>query len=248
VRRLAIGVALLLAACQAGPAPRAPKATALSPGERLRAEGEAFFAKADYADAIEKYRQAVDLDPAAVAPHFGLGTAYSFLDKRPEAIVQFRWVMDHAPSSSTECQDAQRWLTRVGALTAASAQTDIAGTADPTSLGRLVGRTEWPGLTPHTPRITGTLSLIGDEPAILDVKRSREFGLGDRYGFKDVPAGRYRIVAVIDETTIWNESVTVEAGKDTTLTLSQSSSPVPADRFPGAATPGAAASPGSPRE
>ena len=63
-----------------------------------------------------------------------------------------------------------------------------------------------------------------------------------------MPAGRYRIVAVIDETTIWNESVTVEAGKDTTLTLSQSSSPVPADRFPPPATPGAEGSPGSRRE
>ena len=249
MRQIAVGFALLLAACQAGPAPRAPKAIALSPAERLRAEGEAFFAKADYVDAIEKYRQAADLDPAAIAPRFGLGTAYSFLDKRPEAIVQFRWVMDHAASSSTEYQDAQRWLTRIGALTAASAQTDLAGPADPaTSLGRLVGRTEWPGLTPHTPRITGTLSLIGDEPATLDVKRSREFELGDKYGFRDVPAGRYRIVAVIDETTIWNESVTVEAGKDTTLTLSQASSPVPADRFPPPAAPGAEGSPGSPRE
>ena len=91
-----------------------------------------------------------------------------------------------------------------------------------------------------------TLSLIGDEAVTFDVKRSREFGLGDKYGFRDVPAGRYRIVAVIDETTIWNESVTVEAGKDTTL--SQSSSPVPADRFPPPATPGAEGSPGSRRE
>lgn len=239
MRRIAIGVALLLAACQAGPAPRAPKATALSPVERLRVEGEAFFAKGDYVDAVEKYRQAADLDPAAVAPRFGLGTAYSFLDKRPEAIVQFRWVMDHAAATSSEYQDAQRWLTRVGALTAASAQPDLAGTTDPTGLGRLAGRTEWPGLTAHSPRIAGTLSLIGDEPGTFGVKRSREFGLGDRYGFRDVPAGRYRIVAVIDETTIWNESVTVEAGKDTTLTLSQSSSPVPADRFPPPATLGA---------
>jgi hypothetical protein len=92
------------------------------------------------------------------------------------------------------------------------------------------------------------LSLVGDEPATSDIRRSREFGLGDEYGFRDVPAGRYRIVAVIDETTIWNESVTVEAGKDTTLTLSQSSSPAPADRFPPPAIAGADGSPGSPRQ
>ena len=45
-----------------------------------------------------------------------------------------------------------------------------------------------------------------------------------------------------------NESVTVEVGKDTTLTLSQSSSPVPADRFPPPAASGAEGSPGSQRE
>jgi hypothetical protein len=44
-------------------------------------------------------------------------------------------------------------------------------------------------------------------------------------------AGRYRVVAVIDETTVWDEKVTVEAGKDTTLDLSQSTSPVPVGRF-----------------
>ena len=55
MRRIAVGVALLLAACQAGPAPRAPKAIALSPGERLRTEGEAFFAKADYVDTLDLF-------------------------------------------------------------------------------------------------------------------------------------------------------------------------------------------------
>jgi hypothetical protein len=39
------------------------------------------------------------------------------------------------------------------------------------------------------------------------------------------------VVAVIDETTVWDEKVTVEAGKDTTLDLSQSTSPVSVGRF-----------------
>ena len=39
------------------------------------------------------------------------------------------------------------------------------------------------------------------------------------------------MIAVIDETTVWNEKVTVEAGKDTALNLSQSTSPVPVARF-----------------
>ena len=74
-------------------------------------------------------------------------------------------------------------------------------------------------------------ALIGDEPVTQDVKRNRAFRLGDGYEFKDVPAGRYRVVAVIDGTTIWDEKVTVETGKDTSLTLSQSTSPVPAGKL-----------------
>jgi hypothetical protein len=72
VRRLLIGVALLLGACQQGPAAQVPKINALSAVEQRRAEGDAFLAKADYVNAIEKYRQAADLDPAAIAPRFAL--------------------------------------------------------------------------------------------------------------------------------------------------------------------------------
>jgi len=60
---------------------------------------------------------------------------------------------------------------------------------------------------------------------------TRAFRLGDGYEFKEVPAGRYRVIAVIDETTVWDEKVTVAAGKDTTLDLSQATSPVPVAKF-----------------
>jgi hypothetical protein len=51
------------------------------------------------------------------------------------------------------------------------------------------------------------------------------------FGWHWTAAGRYRVAAVIDETTVWDEKVPVEAGKDTTLDLSQSTSPVPVGRF-----------------
>jgi hypothetical protein len=44
-------------------------------------------------------------------------------------------------------------------------------------------------------------------------------------------AGRYRVIAVIDETMVRDETVAVEVGKDTTLDLSRSTSPVPVGRF-----------------
>ena len=57
-----------------------------------------------------------------------------------------------------------------------------------------------------------------------------------------------QVVAVIDGTTVWDEKVNVETGKDTNLVLSQATSPVPAEKFTlpaekkeGAAAPTAAA-------
>ena len=246
---LLAAVLLLLTSCQQAPGSRAPAAKAASPAEQLVSEGHSFMAKGDYANAIERYRQAADLEPAAIPPRFALGTAYSFHEKRAEAIVQFRWVLTSADAASTEYQEAHRWLARVGALPAPAAVADegrrnVAATPDPSSTGRLVGRTEWGELNPKNQLVTGNLSLIGDEPVTHDVKRTRAFRLGDGYEFKDVPAGRYRIVAVIDETTVWDEKVTVEAGKDTSFPLRQSTSPVPAGRFaPAPATTNAAASP-----
>jgi hypothetical protein len=232
-RALVLAAALLFAACQQAPVSYAP--AAVSAVAQALAEGDALLAKGDHAGAVEKYRQAVDLEPEGIRPHFALGTAYSFLDKRPEAIAQFRWILGRADAGSAEYKEAHRWLARVGALpvskVADSTRPSSPFPPDPSSIGRLVGKTEWPGITPHKRLITGQLSLMGDEPVTHDVKRTRAFRLGDGYEFRDVPAGRYRVVAVIDETMVWDEKVTVEAGKDTNLLLGQSSSPLPAGRF-----------------
>jgi tetratricopeptide (TPR) repeat protein len=105
---LLLAAALVLASCQQAPVSLPPVSKAVSPAELLKAENDALMARANYADAIEKYRQAADLDSAAIGPRFGLGSAYSFLEKRPEAIVQFRWVLDRADTSSPEYQEARR--------------------------------------------------------------------------------------------------------------------------------------------
>lgn len=236
-RIILLAAALLLgAACQQAPVSHPPASQNLSPVDQMKAEGDAFLAKGDYGNAVEKYRQAIDLDPNAVGLRFALGSGYSFLEKRPEAIVQFRWVLSRADAASSEYQEAQRWLIRVGALVppapvADAGQKTEARPADPSTVGRLVGKTEWPGVTPQRRMLSGTMSLLGDEPVTQEVKRNRAFRLGDGYEFRDVPAGRYRVVAVIDGTTVWDEKVTVETGKDTSLTLSQSMSSVPAAKL-----------------
>ena len=103
--RLLLGAALLLTACQQPPALQAPAASSLSPAAQLRAEGDALMAGGNYAGAVEKFRQAIDLEPTSVPLRFGLGTAYSFLDRRSEAIAQFRWVVANAAAESTEASE-----------------------------------------------------------------------------------------------------------------------------------------------
>jgi len=90
VRRVLLGAVLFLAACQQPPALPPPATSALAPAAQMRAEGEALMAVGQYAAAVEKFRQAIDLEPNSVPLRFALGTAYSFLDRRSEAVAQFR--------------------------------------------------------------------------------------------------------------------------------------------------------------
>lgn len=253
VRRIVLLAAALVlgAACQQAPVSAPSVSSDVSPLDRLMAEGDALMAKGDYVNAVEKYHQAVDLDSSVVGPHFALGTAYSFLDKRPEAIAQFRWVLARADASSTEYQEAYRWLSRVGALPAPivadAPQKDPRSMGSSAMVGRLVGKTEWPGVTPQRKLVTGAMYLTGEEPVTQDVKRQRAFRLGDGYEFRDLPAGRYRVVAVIDGTTVWDARVNVETGKDTNLSLSQATSPVPVEKFAPTSARAAAEAPASSR-
>lgn len=152
-RLLVLAAAPLVAACQQGPATHPPVAKTLSTAEQLKVDGDAFLAKGDYVNAVEKYRQAVDLEPTAIPPRFALGTAFSFLDKRAEATVQFRWVLARADASSTEYQDARRWLISVSALVVPAAAVDTpqreqARPVDPSLAGDRLVPGQWPDVTP----------------------------------------------------------------------------------------------------
>ena len=78
------------------------------------------------------------------------------------------------------------------------------------------------------------IRLIGDEPTTREVQRERRFRLSDHFGFPGLTPGRYRLVARVidDETTLWDQPVTIEAGKETVLDLSPATSPVSPSTFP----------------
>jgi len=207
----------------------------------MLAEGGALMAQGNYVTAVEKLRQAADLEPGSVAVRFALGTAYSFLEKRPEAIAQFRWVMSNARIESTERVEARRWLVRVGALvepSSAPGKPDIASSdtaakkVDPAPRGSISGQTQWTGVTPAEHQVPVTIAIVGSEDATREVRQRAQLQLGERFDFKDVPEGQYRLIGAFADKILWDQSVTVKSGKQTDVALSQATSSVPANTFP----------------
>jgi hypothetical protein len=239
VRRILLGAVLFLAACQQPPAFQPPVSSGLSPAAQMRAEGEALMAGGNYAGAVEKFRQATDLEPTSVALRFALGTAYSFLDRRGETIAQFRWIVANAGMDSTEYQESRRWLLRVGALeespravAKADSPSDAAAKPDPDKQGSISGQTEWPGVTPAEHKIQLRISMLGTEDTTRAVQRRADILMGEKFEFKDVPEGQYRVLGIYDDKTVWEQRFTVRAGKQTDLAFNQAASSVPVNTFP----------------
>ena len=218
MRRVLLLAVLLLAACQQPPA---------------------LMAGGNYAGAVEKFRQAIDLEPASVSLRFALGSAHSFLDRRLEAITQFRWVMANSEVGTTEHQESRRWLVRVGALVeagAAVAKTEStpgeAKKVDPSAQGSIAGQTRWPGVTAAEHKVPLRVSMLGTEDETRGVQRRTELLLGEAFEFKEIPEGQYRVVGIYDDRIIWDQRVTVKGGKQTDLAWSQGDSSVPPNAFP----------------
>jgi hypothetical protein len=240
VRRLLLLAALLLAACQQPPALQAPVTSVVSPAAQLRAEGDALMAGGNYAGAVEKFRQAIDLEPASVPLRFALGSAYSFLDRRLEAITQFRWVMANSEAGTTEHQESRRWLVRVGSLVEAGVAVakaentpqEAARKVDPSAQGSIKGQTQWPGVTAAEHKVPLRVSMLGTEDETRGVQRRTELLLGESFEFKEIPEGPYRVVGIYDDRIIWDQRITVKGGKQTDLAWGQADSSVPVNAFP----------------
>lgn len=248
---LLVLLAALVAGCQDGgparPIASAPPSPHVSPALELKAEGDALVARAEHGGAVDKYRRAAELDPDDMSVRFALGTAYTFLDDRRGAVEAFRVVAKRADPASIEYREARRWLTAAGETLPATASSPAAAQAPPPAAtksaepekiagGRLVGRTEWPGVDPNTRRVRGELWIHGAEPLTETVKRSRPLSLGGPYHFYDIPPGKYRIFAQMysapKDVTLWDQRVTVEDGKITELVLTPGTALVPPDKFP----------------
>lgn len=235
---------LVLGCQQASAPPRPAGLPHVPPVAVVRGEADQLMEHGEYAKAAGKYQEAVAIAPGDMALRFSLGTAYSHLGRRAEAAEQFQWAVTQGDATADYYRGARRWLARAGLLSdgrASSATTETAGEsqAQPPTKGQVGGSLEWPGVNSRERLIKVRVTLTGDDPGTKSVNLSRPFRLGERYEFRDLDPGKYRLVARAEDGApameLWNQRVTVEAGQMTQLALGPTNSKVSPEQFPGPA-------------
>ncbi len=222
-----------LAACQGAPPPSRPAA---KDGGTLAAQA---LERGDYGSAAELYRSALLADPEGMGLHYGLAVAASHLDRKPEAVREFTWVLERAPADSDEAKVARRWLLGAGALPrTASAAPDVREPdenpikdqekqAYATVDGRVVFD-EVPGAVAPMKRMQ---LLLYDHPNKENYFRMRTDDAG-HFRFDNVPPGIYKITDRVAGTPTWRLRVELKAGQALTLELNPGNSTRARDDFP----------------
>jgi tetratricopeptide (TPR) repeat protein len=223
VNRLVVGLvlasALLVSACgrSTPPSPSAARSPQL---EHLRGEAEARLVERDWERALAAFRQALAQAPDDVRLRYGLGVAAAHLDRRDEAIAAFRWVSERGPADLEEVRVARQWLRDAGvgavAATPAPAAPVVAQT---TGDGVVQGRTEWAALEAGRSRPRVQVLLEGDDLSTRGRRYSARVLLNDAYRIAGVAPGRYRLMAQVGATRLWDTRVSVPETGATTLDL-----------------------------
>jgi tetratricopeptide (TPR) repeat protein len=223
---------LLLAACQS-PTPPSRLASSEDPAG-LAAQA---LATGRYADAVQLYRQALGEAPSKMELHYGLAVANSYLDRRDDAIREFRWVMQYGPPSAAEVEASRQWLIRAGALPpAAYAAADPNGPEKERGAGNasLEGHAVFAegGQTPQ-PMQRQQLFLVGQPNS--PTQRERYNLRTDEHGnfkFPDVVPGPYKLTNRVAGQPIWRLRVELKASEVKVLELSPANSVTSQDDFP----------------
>jgi tetratricopeptide (TPR) repeat protein len=229
----------LIVGCQQAPQ-RPADAPHVSPAAVARGAADQLMERGEYEKAAGKYQEAVGLEPNDMVLRFALGTAYSHLGRQAEAAEQFQWVVKRGDPATDYYRSARQWLLRAGLLSdeaVAGAPPETVSDSPPSGRGKVGGPLEWPGVNSRAWLIKVRVTLSGDDQATRPVHLSRPFRLGERYEFRDLTPGKYRLVAKAEDgapaVELWNQEVMIEAGKTTQLALSATNSKVSPAQFPG---------------
>jgi tetratricopeptide (TPR) repeat protein len=225
-----IALLALVAACQAPPRPEQSSA----PEDPTRLAARA-LAAGGYADALELYRQALSEAPGKVGLHYGAGVASSYLDRRDDAVREFRWVVQYGPQNAPEVAAARQWLIRAGALPSTSLTRPApsrSGVERQAGNASLEGRAVFAeaGQVPK-PMARLQLFLVPESPTQKERYHLRTDEEGN-FKFPDVVPGPYKLIDRVAGQPIWRLRVEVKPSETKVLELTQSNSLAVQDDFP----------------
>jgi len=222
---------VLLAACQS-PSPPARSTSSDTP-EVLAARA---LAAGRYADAALLYREALGEASGKMELHYGLAVASSYLDRRDDAIREFRWVLQYGSPKAAEVDASRQWLIRAGALPPAAYTASPAGPEKERAAGNasLEGRAVFAegGQTPQ-PMPRQQLFLVG-QPNSPTQRERYNLRTDERGNFKfpDVVPGPYKLTERVAGQPIWRLRVEFKASEVKVLELTPANSTASLDEFP----------------
>jgi len=222
----------LLAACQAPSTPPARPTSSDTPAV-LAAQA---LAAGRYADAVLLYREALGEASSKMELHYGLAVASSYLDRRDDAIREFRWVVQYGSPKAAEVNASRQWLMRAGALPPAAYTANPTGPEKERAAGNasLEGRAMFAesGKTLQ-PMQRQQLFLVGQPNS--PTQRERYNLRTDEHGnfkFPDVVPGPYKLTNRLAGQPTWRLLVELKASEVKVLELTPANSVASLDDFP----------------
>lgn len=225
-----IGLLALLAGCQA---PSRPAQSSVP--EDPAAMAARALAGGRHAEALELYRKALAEAPGQAALHYGLGVASSYLDRRDDAVREFRWVVQYGPENAPEVAAARQWLIRAGALPSATPDTPAPSrSTEERQAGNasLEGRAIFAeaGQAPK-PMARKQLFLVPESPTQKEHYNLRTDEEGN-FKFPNVIPGRYKLIDRVAGQPIWRLRVELKPSDARVLELTPTNSLAMQDDFP----------------
>ena len=232
-----MGLLALLAGCQSPSRPVQSSAPEDPAAMAARA-----LAGGRYTDALELYRQALAAAPGKVALHYGLGVASSHLDRRDDAVREFKWVVQYGSQTAPEVAAARQWLIRAGALPSTSLDTSApsrSGEERQAGNASLEGRAVFAeaGQAPK-PMARLQLFLVPESPTQVPespTQKERYHLRTDEEGnfkFPDVVPGPYKLIDRVAGQPIWRLRVELKPSETKALELTPANSLAMQDDFP----------------
>ena len=237
MRRTVLGslVALLLLILPGCQSPSEPTRSPSSETPATRAAQA--LAAGRHADAAQLYRDALRETPGKIELHYGLAVASSYLDRRDDAIREFRWVLQYGRAGSAEVEASRQWLVQARALPPAAYAVATPNRPEKErSAGNasLEGRAMFAeaGRSPR-PMERMQLFLVGQPNS--PTQRERYNLRTDEQGnfkFPDVVPGPYKLTDRVAGTPTWRMRVELQPSEVKTLELTPDNSTRSHDDFP----------------